>query len=509
MPIQRTLTELFRRSIGSTFGAAIVLSVSLNPALAEEFYVKTRGYRVEPAPEPPAYVYNLSKTPLGKTIDIDWLDVGLDFRTRYEYRENDYRPWVDTSSGTPVKNFRPDPDNLWLLRTRAYVGIHDILDPFRFAVELEDARSYNGIYEKSVADVNEFELIQGYGELYFNNALGDDRPLSVRVGRMHLELLDKRLIGNNQFRNTTNSFEGIRLFFGKKQNNWDLETFAFHPVERFKYRFDRADGDALIYGGVFSWRQWSKIVTIQPYLLGRKVDGDSYHPIEHKRRPDMDIYAPGLRIYGLFGESGFDFDADINKQFGRFGVRPKNSTTQTLQQHDALAYSLELGYTFAHDWKPRASVYYGFGTGDKSSGDNINQRLDIFYGFNQPFSRNDYFAWDNMHAPKLRLELTPHRDLRIDSSYGAFWLESETDAWSRANLRDSTGESGRFLGSEFDIRIRHHLNPYVDWSLSYAHFTPGEFTRYQAKADTGPYTSEPTNFFYFEVALNAFGDGKL
>lgn len=484
------------------------LSVSAVPAAAEDFYVKTRGYRVEPAPEPPAYVYNLSNTPLATYSDIDWLDVGLDFRTRYEYRENDYRPWTDKSSGAPVKKFRPDPDNLWLLRSRAYVGIHDILDPFRFAVEFEDARSYNGLYETSVADVNEFELIQGYGELYFNNALGDDRPLSIRVGRMHLELLDKRLIGNNQFRNTTNSFEGIRLFFGKKQNNWDLETFAFHPVERFKNRFDRADGDTIIYGGVFSWRQWSRIVTIQPYFFGRKADGDTHHPIEHKRRADMDIYAPGLRVYGLFGDSGFDFDADINKQFGRYGVRPRNSTSQTAQQHDALAYSLELGYTFAHDWKPRASIYYGYGTGDKSSGDNINQRLDIFYGFNQPFSRNDYFAWDNMHAPKLRLELTPHRDLRIDTGYHAYWLESETDGWNRANLRDSFGDSGSFLGHEFDIRLRHHLNLYIDWSLSYARFTPGDFTKSQAKAGTGPYTTEPTNFFYFEVALNAFGDGK-
>jgi hypothetical protein len=37
-----------------------------------------------------------------------------------------------------------------------------------------------------------------------------------------------------------------------------------------------------------------------------------------------------------------------------------------MQQHDALAYAMELGYTFDHEWKPRASVFYGFGTGDKN-----------------------------------------------------------------------------------------------------------------------------------------------
>jgi len=66
---------------------------------AEDFYVKSKGYRVEPLPEPPACVRNLSRTQFERFRAIDWLDVGLDFRTRYEYRENDLRPWIDTSSG--------------------------------------------------------------------------------------------------------------------------------------------------------------------------------------------------------------------------------------------------------------------------------------------------------------------------------------------------------------------------------------------------------------------------
>ncbi|MDP3331379.1 MAG: alginate export family protein, partial [Methylococcaceae bacterium] len=462
--------------------------------ISDDYYAKTKGYRVEPDTDPPAYVRNLSKTQFEQFRDIKWLDVGLDFRTRYEYRENDYRPWIDTSSGNSVTKFRGDPDNLWLLRTRAYVGIKDILDPLRFAVELEDARSYNGLYETTQADVNEFELIQGYAELYFDNALGKDRPLSIRAGRQALELLDRRLIGNNQFRNTTNNFEGFRVRFGKKQNNWDLDTFALQPVERDKYKFDQPDEDTWIYGGVLSIKEWSKFVTIQPYFLGRKQNGDPTNKVSANRKPDIDIYAPGLRVYGLISDSGFDFDTDINKQFGRSGSL--SGTNQTLRQHDALAYSLELGFTFNHDWKPRASAYYGFGTGDKSSRDNINQRFDAFYGFNQPWSRNDYFSWDNIHAPKARLEFTPYKDVRIDTGYNAYWQESETGGWNRAGLRDTTGRSGSFLGQEFDIRMQHKLNPYVDWSLSYARFTPGDFTTSQAKANIGPFTTDPSNFFY-------------
>ncbi|MDP2100071.1 MAG: alginate export family protein, partial [Methylobacter sp.] len=272
-----------------------------------------------------------------------------------------------------------------------------------------------------------------------------------------------------------------------------------------KYKFDRADEDTWFYGGVLNLRQWSEFITLQPYFIGRKQNGDPANAIAANRKADIDIYAPGLRVYGVFGDSGFDFDADINKQFGRSGSL--SGTKQTLRQHDALAYSLEAGYSFDHDWKPRASVYYGYGTGDKNANDNMNQRFDAFYGFNQPWSRDDYFSWDNIHAPKARLEFTPYKDVRIDTGYNAFWLENETSPWNRANLRDATGKSGNFLGHEFDIRLRHKLNRYADWSLSYARFEPGSFTRALAK-ETGPFSSEAGNFFYFEVSLNAFGDGK-
>lgn len=432
---------------------------------------------------------------------------GLDFRLRDEYRENDYRPTGDGK-------FRTRPDDIVLLRSRAYVGVKDILDPLRFAVEFQDSRSYNSLYQRTNSEVNEFDLIQGYAELYFDDALGHNRPFQIRAGRQHLELLDRRLIGNNQFRNTTNNFEGFRVRFGKKQNNWDLDTFGLQPVDRLKYNFDQPDEDTWVYGGVLSLRQWSDFITIQPYFLGKKVNGDPYANNAADRKNDADIYAPGLRVYGIFGGSGFDFDTDINKQFGRFGTTRKVSgkDTQFLLQHDAIAYSLELGYTFDHEWKPRASVYYGYGSGDKDPNRNFtsgsNERFDTFYGFNQPWSRNDYFSWDNVHAPKVRLEFTPYKDVRIDTGYNAYWLASETESWNRANLRDLNGKSGNFLGHEFDIRVRHQLNPYVDWSVSYARFNAGDFTKTVSATLPNAQGTEDSNFFYFEIGLNAFGDGK-
>lgn len=127
------------RTASTLLGLLLVLP---SLASAEDYYVKTRGYRVEPIPDPPTYVRNLSKTQFKEFRDVEWLDVGLDHRTRYEYRENDYRTTPAQANGS---TFRADPDNLFLLRTRAYLGVKDILDPFRLAMSPLDIKFSFGI----------------------------------------------------------------------------------------------------------------------------------------------------------------------------------------------------------------------------------------------------------------------------------------------------------------------------------------------------------------------------
>lgn len=498
-------------------------------AQKKSYYVKTRGYRLDPAPDVPAYVRTLGKT-YKEFEGIDWLDIGLDQRVRFESRQNDYRPWTDTAAGAPVSRRRLFPDSLWLSRTRAYFGVKEVLDPLRFAVEYEDARAFNSVYQLQGQDINQTELIQAYAELYFKDALGKDdlgnnRPLIMRAGRFHLELLDRRMIGNNQFRNTTNNFEGFRMKLGKKENDWDVDAFLMRPVVRLPYEWDRPEWGNWIYGGVLSIRRWSEYATIQPYFLGRKQYADVLNT-SNALRVHRDTYAPGLRGYGVLGD--FDYDFDINKQFGEVGefrdLGARRNAIQTTVQHDAIAYAIELGYTFSeHPWKPRISTVYAYGSGNKSPFDSANQTFDIFYGFNQPFSRNDYFAWNNTKNLKGRLEFDPLKDVKVDTAFSAYWLASTAAAWDRANLFAPLGNRGDFLGTEFDIRIQHKLSQFINWSISYARFWPGGFTSSFASpvaqqpffpqsfpgqtTTTNGLTARPSNFFYIEVTANAFGDG--
>ncbi|MEP7370922.1 MAG: alginate export family protein [Nitrosospira sp.] len=457
------------------------------------YFKPSSSYSTQPESDPPRYVKNLSKTGIDAFKDITWLDVGLDHRTRYEFRSNDIRR-TDLTLDQP-----------FLLRSRAYVGIREILDPFRGAIEFQDSRRYNGKFPHDDRDFNDYDLIQGYGELYFKRALGQDdrkqdRPIRFRIGRMAYEALDRRLIGRNEWRNTTNTFEGFRINLGQEVNDWEVDLWAYQPVKRLLTAFDQRIENQWFYGVIGHWRKWSDIITLQPYYMGLAQDGSKM-----PGQIDREIHATALRGYGKIGNTNLDYDFNLIYQFGRNGA----------ERHDAHGYTLETGYTFKHDWKPRISAFYGYASGDRNPNDNVNNRFERFFGFARPWSADDYIVFENIKAPKIKLEFQPAKDLRIDGGYGWFWLASSTDRFN--NLldgnnsairnpgfnRDPTGRSGDFIGHAFDIRARYKLTANIDTTVGYSHFVSGDFTRNRQIASLGK-SPGSSNFLYVEVVISAF-----
>ena len=454
------------------------------------YFRPASSYSTQPESDPPRYVRNLSQTGIEAFKDITWLDVGIDHRTRYEFRSNDIRR-------TELRLDQP-----FLLRSRAYFGVREILDPLRGAVEFQDSRRYNGNFPPDDRDFNEHDLIQAYGELYFKGALGEDdlkqqRPLRFRAGRMAYEALDRRLIGRNEWRNTTNTFEGFRINLGQEVNDWEGDLWAYQPVQRLLTEFDEGIENQWFYGGIGHWRKWSDIITLQPYYMGLTQDG---------RAGDIDrhIHSPALRGYGKIGDTGLDFDFNLIYQFGRHGG----------QEHEAHAYTIEMGYTFKHAWKPRLSTFYGYATGDRNPNDNVNNRFERFFGFARPWSADDYIVFENIKAPKIKVEFQPFKELRIDGGYNWFWLASDTDRFNnlfRGNggngggfsNRDATGNSGDSIGHNFDIRARYNLTKHINTTIGYSHFTSGEFVRNRQIAALGR-SPGSSDFFYVEVVLSAF-----
>jgi len=469
------------------------------------YHRRSNSYASNPDSDPPRYVRRLSDIGVESFKDITWLDIGLEHRTRYEWRNND------------VRRIEGGEDNPFFLRNRAWIGIRDILDPFRFAVEFQDSRVVNNKHAITDQERNEYDLINAYGELYFKNALGADdrnqnRPVRFRVGRMAYETTDRRFIARNEWRNTTNSFEGFRLNLGREANDWEVDLFGMQPVRRLQTKFDEANDNLWFFGAIGTWRKWSDIVTIQPYYMGQKQQGDP-NGFTNTNKLDREIHMPGFRVYGKVGNI-VDFDASYNHQLGYSGP---------LRQ-DAHGYTIEVGRNFDVAWKPRLSAFYGYASGDKDPNDGVDNRFDRFFGFARPWSADHYVIYENLKAPKVRFEISPTQKLGFELGYGAYWLASSRDRMfdildgNISNTikdpgfnRDKTGQSGDFGGHAFEGRIRYQPTPRINTILGYTHFTAGEFVKNRIAANScaGGHShpcvdqrSGDTDFLYFEVLIS-------
>ncbi len=464
------------------------------------YHRRADSYATNPDTDPPRYVRKLSEIGVEAFKDVTWLEVGLEHRTRYEMRHND------------IRHVEGGDDNPFFLRNRAYFGIKEILDPFRFAVEFQDSRVYNHKFASTDQEKNPYDLIQGYGELYFKNALGEDdrgqsRPLRLRVGRMAYETLDRRFIARNEWRNTTNSFEGFRLNLGQQNNPWEVDLFGMQPVKRLQTEFDRRNDHLWFFGAIGHWRKWSDIVTLQPYYMGQKQTADPT-ALTATGQLDRGIHMSGLRGYGRIANTGLDYDLNFSYQFGTNGT----------QRHDAYGYTTEVGRNFNYAWKPRLSAFYGYASGDRDPNDNVNNRFDRFFGFARPWSADHYVIYENIKSPKVRFDLQPTRKFGIEAGYTWFWLASSTDRLFDTfdgNIsvvrdpgfnRDRTGRSGDWVGGAFEGRIRYQLTPRVNTVVGYTHFTAGDFVknRIAAQPDHIAQRSGNTDFLYVEVLISAF-----
>lgn len=474
-------------------------------APSTSYHRRSNSYATNPDSDPPRYVRQLSDIGVEAFKDITWLDIGLESRMRYEHRHNDIRR---------IEGGNDDP---FFLRQRAWIGIKDILDPFRFAVEFQDSRVYNNRFPSTDQERNEYDLLNAYGELHFKKGLGVDdrnqnRPIRFRVGRMAYETTDRRFIARNEWRNTTNTFEGFRLNLGREANDWDLDLFGMQPVRRLQTKFDEANDNLWTFGAIATWRKWSDIVTIQPYYMGQKQQGDP-NGFTNTNKLDREIHMPGFRAYGKVSNL-FDFDVSYNHQLGFSGP---------LRQ-DAQGYTVEVGRNFDYAWKPRIGLFYGYASGDKNPNDGVDNRFDRFFGFARPWSADHYVIYENLKAPKIRFEFSPTQKLGFEMGYGGYWLASDTDRmfdFLNGNIsntvkdpgfnRDKTGKSGDFAGHSFEGRIRYQPTPRISTILGYTHFTAGEFVKNRIAATScatlhkDPCTDQrsgDTDFLYFEVLIS-------
>lgn len=466
----------------SRLSAVLFLSGLSAAAVAQSasFYVEPGTTSTQRETDPPAYARNLGG-------DFDWLDLGIQQRLRYERHDDDFRR-LDNA------NF----DDPWFSRTRVYVGIRNRIDPLRFTLEFQDSRRFQSAYAPNDRDTNHAEFIQGFAELHFDNLLpadprGNARPLQVRYGRQAFELLDRRLMARNEWRNTTNTFEGLRVSLGQDSNDWQLELMSFHPLTRLLSATDKVDKDVRFSAIVGHWRRLVQL-KLEPHYFQLEQDAT----IANGNRT-RDIKAGGLRVYGRSVNGAVTYEANVILQNGKDGAL----------DHEAQAYTAEVGYMWQQRaWRPRLGLFYGYASGDKNPLDGESNRFERFYGFGRAWSASEYAVYENMHAPKLRLDFQPIPGVRVDVGYNAYWLGSSRDRFnnvlgSTGFNRDASGQSGDFVGQEIDGRVRFSPYEYLDVAIGYAHFLAEEFLMKRQRAALGSADAD-SDFVYAELTFSLF-----
>jgi len=320
---------------------------------------------------------------------------------------------------------------------------------------------------------------------------------------MTIDLGSRRLVARNEFRNTINAFTGLDLQWTSRDEDV-LRGIALTPIvrapsdpeglEKNRIEFDRENPNAFFWGAFYQSRPLAAQVTIEAYLLG-------LHESDGRTAPSSDrkLYTPGMRTLRQPAPGEFDFQLEFMSQFG--SSRASREDTIDLD-HLAFALHGSSGFLFDAPWAPRLAFQYDYASGDRSPDDGANNRFDTLFGARRfeygPTGLYGAIARSNVSTPGLRLEVQPHRTVDAFTAYRLVWLASAQDAWTTAELRDPTGDSGSFVGQQVEGRVRWHLLP-RNFSLDVggALFVRGDFAR---QAPGG--AEQPSIYSYVQVTGN-------
>jgi hypothetical protein len=417
----------------------------------------------------------------------EWLSVSLEQRTRYE-----------TMSGTYKANSKGGDQQI-PLQTTLWLEAH--LSSFRLGTEFMDARALNSDsgtgMNNTMTDTADF--LQGYAAWSDQNVLYSGIGAEIVAGRQTLNFGSRRLVARNAFRNTINSFTGVKLRL-LDYGNWQFNGFVSTPVNRLptsstailddQQVFDRENTHTWFSGGFLELYDLGFGINSEIYLYHLDEGNSTSAPTRNRR-----YFTPGTRFYIKPAKAEIDFQLETIGQFGT--VQATTAPTSQNLNHTAWYQHADVGYTIDMPWSPRLALEYDYASGDKNPKDNQDQRFDTLYGARRfdfgPTGIYGAFARSNINTPGFRLNVSPRSDVQVTLSHRAFWLAQAKDAWTTANLQDPTGRSGNYVGQQLDLSTRWDFNSSLNFETGYTHLFKGSF------AKNAPRAPAPVDVDYFYV----------
>jgi hypothetical protein len=362
--------------------------------------------------------------------------------------------------GQPRAGFNAS-DDLLTFRTRLLAEYDAGM--FRLGGEAFDSRAYLGETGTPIStnEVNALEFVQAYIAADFKEPWGEGSTASVQAGRFKLDLGSRRLIADDDFRNTTNGFTGLR-FDGSAGG---VRTTLIYVLPQIRFPSDTralADNAVAIDRENNSYQLFGGLATI-PFGFKRAALQPTYFRLDENDQPDLATRNRQLDTFGLryFREPAagtIDFDFEAIGQTG--SIRTGTAATATSRDVTASFIHAEIGYRWDTPWKLRLDLEYDHASGDAPGGK--YGRFDPLFGMRRgelgPAGLYNAIGRTNLSAPGLRLEVEP-------GPWDAFiaWkplsLASASDTFSTTGVGDPAGAAGRAAGQQVDARVRYWLIP--------------------------------------------------
>jgi len=403
-------------------------------------------------------------------------------------------------------------DNIFQLqRTRDFVDIW-YQDRIRLYAEFIDARSFNQDRPPASNDVNQTDFLNLFADLKVLDLGGN--PVYLRAGRQEMYYGSQRLVGRLDWANADRTFEGVKGFW--RDEHWAVDAWWMMPVVFSPSHFDSVN-DKVNFEGVFATYHHGKSRYWDLYYLnldnrgsapaggtsaGGQAGGDSEGSGGNaggggaapsptatalSDTHSFNVSTLGSRYGGdIDGRLMFDFEGAV--QFGQYAGAG-----------DAAGMaSGGVGYRFKDAWStPQFWVLYDWASGDRNPGQGTRTT------FNQLYNRgHHYFGYLDLVGRQNIRDLNPHFAFfptnwwRVELQYHAFELDQAKDALynsgGTATRQDPTGQAGRNVGQELDIRTDIAAGRHLVFMVGYSKLFAGEFLK-----RTGP--PQSPELFYFQT----------
>jgi hypothetical protein len=403
--------------------------------------------------------------------------------------------------GQPRAGFN-DRDDFINIRTRLAAEYDG--GAWRLGGEIFDSRIYDADpgAPVSTGEVNAFELVQAYLAGDFAAPWDETTKLTVQAGRYMLNLGSRRLVAADDYRNTTNGYTGLRLD-AKTKAGAELTLVHVLPQVRLPDDFpsladneiagDRESSNLQLTGGLATAPLGPKGAALQASYF--RLDEDDAPDLPTRNR-QLDTF--GLRYFREPAAGAVDFDVEAFAQTG--SVRASSASAAPSLDVWAWYGHAEAGYRWSGAWKPRLAAEVEYVSGDEPGGD--FNRFDTLFGMRRaeiaPAGLYNAVGRANLISPGLRLEIEPSRTWDAFIGLRGLWLASETDAFSTTGVRDASGGSGDYAGTQIDARVRMWVKRDVlRFETNAVFLDKGSFLK------TAPNANDPRDTLYVAFDLTA------